>query len=118
LNPISVQEILRVRGRLNKSYIAFEVAHPIILPEDCHLTKLIISDCHEKLAGDLGVGSTLNQVYQRFWILNARVAVRRIVSKCVICNRINARLGEQIMVVLPKARLEIHELESTILALL
>jgi len=63
LNPILVQEILRVGGRLNKACIAFEVAHPIILPEHCHLTELIISDCHERLAGHLGVGSTLNQVY-------------------------------------------------------
>ena len=70
LNPFAVQGIIRVGGRLDKACIAFEAAHSIVLPENSHLTELIIKDCHEKQVGHLGVGSTLNQLYQKFWIIN------------------------------------------------
>ena len=42
LNPILVYVILRVRGRLERATISFNVKHPMILPQHYHVTDLII----------------------------------------------------------------------------
>ncbi|KAF9411406.1 hypothetical protein HW555_009807 [Spodoptera exigua] len=41
-------DIMRVRGRLEKSQLDEQVKHPIVLPHSSHLTHLIVSDAHER----------------------------------------------------------------------
>ena len=49
LNPyLDENEIIRVGGRLEKSSINNGFKHPILMPKDCHILKLIILWCHQK----------------------------------------------------------------------
>ena len=109
LDPILVYNILRVGGRLTNADLAFDLKHPIILPESCHLTSLIIYEIHSTVVGHCGVNSTLNRLCQRFWIINARVTVRRIISECAVCRRVKSKPSNQFMADLPPARLKVYD---------
>ena len=109
LNPILVQGILRVGGRLDNAVLDYDLKHPIILPDMNHLTTLIIRDAHAHSAGHCGVRITLNILCQRFWILNAKVAVRRVIGNCVTCKRIRTQPQNQLMANLPEARFQINQ---------
>ena len=109
LNPILVDGLTRVGGRLNKAHLEFEVRYPAVVPEKHHLTELIIQDVHSRVVGHFGVEATLNQVCKRYWILNAKVVIRRVVKECVVCKRRDAKPENQIMAELPFARLQINE---------
>ena len=109
LNPIVTDGLLRVGGRLDSAPLPYDIKHHIILPE-CHfLTEIIIRDAHERAVGHCGVNATLNVLCQRFWILNPKVAVRRVISTCVTCKRVHPRMQYQIMADLPLARFQISE---------
>ena len=105
LNPILVNGILRVGGRLEKAPISFDARHPIILPCVSHLTDLIIAHYHA-LAGHSGINITLNLIMQRFWILKGSAAVRRVIKNCMLCRKLNAKPGNQLMADLPDSRLQ------------
>ena len=42
---------------------------------------------------------------EKYWLVNAPSAIRRVISKCVVCRRQRARVGEQKMANLPEDRL-------------
>ena len=109
LNPALFGNILRVGGRLANANLSFEAKHPAILPQKGHLTSLIIQDCHTRLAGHQGVNATLNHLMQKFWVVNAKAAVKAVIKDCLFCTRRSARPGAQIMADLPPARLQMHE---------
>ncbi|GFW79501.1 integrase catalytic domain-containing protein [Trichonephila clavipes] len=95
--------IIRVGGRLKNSILADSQKHPILLPKTDHVVNLIISDYHLKL---LHAGPQLLQAAPRekFWILSARDAVRRVVRRCISCFRNLPKFTEQIMGDLPESR--------------
>ncbi|GFT59604.1 integrase catalytic domain-containing protein [Trichonephila clavipes] len=95
--------IIRVGGRLKNSILADSQKHPILLPKTDHVVNLIISDYHLKL---LHAGPQLLQAAPRekFWILSARDAVRRVVRRCIPCFRNSPKFAEQIMGDLPESR--------------
>ena len=57
LNPIVIQGILRVGGRLEKASIDYDARHPIILPHVSHLTDIIINHFHV-FSGHSGISTT------------------------------------------------------------
>jgi len=89
LDPILVNNVLHVGGRLDKAPLSYEARHPTILPHVSYLTELVIRYFHERV-GHFGVNHTLNAICQRYWIIKAVVAVRRMISKCVSCRRRNS----------------------------
>lgn len=104
LNPyFDENEILRVGGRLQKSYLDDYRKHPIILPKHAHLTKLIIADAHLKT---LHGGSQLMLTYiqSKYWILGAKEIIKSYVRKCIKCIRYAAPTNNQLMGQLPTAR--------------
>ena len=82
--------ILRAGGRIGKhDNIKFDLAYPIMLAKEHHLTKLIIEDCHERCL-HLGVGATLSKVrLEGFWIPRARQVIRKVLTPCFTCKRFN-----------------------------
>ena len=63
--------ILRVGGRIRQACISLEVKHPIILPRNEHITRLIIKYFHEKTEHQ-GRGFTLNEIRSSgYWIVGA-----------------------------------------------
>ncbi|CAD6221707.1 GSCOCG00011626001-RA-CDS [Cotesia congregata] len=104
LNPIiNDDDILRVGGRLAHSSIAEEQRHPILLPAQHHVTKLIIKAEHFRLK-HAGMQATLYSVRQNYWPLNGRSVTRSLIRKCVPCFRVKPRLGNHPMETLPTQR--------------
>ncbi|XP_077966587.1 uncharacterized protein LOC144420802 [Styela clava] len=108
LDPIIPDGILRIGGRLDKAPISFEMRHPIILPNDHHLTRLIIDFYHKKV-GHSSVSHTWNVIREKYWITRPRATIRHELNKCVTCRKANTRQGEQLMAELPSARLKVGQ---------
>ncbi len=86
LNPILQSDIIRVGGRLEKAMMPEEVKHPVILAKDLHISDLILRQIHHDI-GNCGRNYMLAKLRQRYWIPGASCAIRRILSKCVVCRR-------------------------------
>lgn len=103
LNPIAVNGLIRVGGRLNNAEaIDCFMKHPIVLPTKHHVTDMIIRHYHQ--IGHVGSSQVLAAIRRKFWILKGGSAVRRVVSKCIKCRRWNSKPEAQIMAPLPMAR--------------
>ncbi|CAD6226424.1 GSCOCG00005816001-RA-CDS [Cotesia congregata] len=106
LNPIiNEDDILRVGGRLAHSSSAEEQRHPILLPAQHHVTKLIIKAEHFRLK-HAGMQATLYSVRQNYWPLNGRSVTRSfyLIRKCIPCFRVKPRLANHLMGTLPTQR--------------
>lgn len=103
LNPVFVDGILRVGGRLGNAPFKHDIKHPIILPSDHQVTKLLIIYHHLKV-GHSGAGMTWTSLRERFWILKGGATVRRVIGKCFQCKKRNAPLCQQLMAELPTER--------------
>ena len=104
LEPILLTDgILCVGGRLRKARIAEETKHPMIIPKDSVIAKLIVRHYHA-VANHSGQEHTLSLMRERFWIVKARVVVRAELKQCHQCRRQAARLCSQKMADLPTDR--------------
>ena len=79
--------ILRCRGRIGKSNLAFGTKYPTLLPRYHHVTKLIICDAHESVYHN-GVSETLAEVRSAYWIVKGRQAVKQVLHRCFICRKL------------------------------
>lgn len=104
LNPfLDEYRILRVGGRLKNSKLQYEHKHPMLLPSDHALTRMIVIHEHERQM-HAGLMGTLAAIGSRFWIINSRSTVRKIIFRCMICFRTNPRSTEYQMGNLPDSR--------------
>ncbi|XP_067029999.1 uncharacterized protein [Acropora muricata] len=104
LNPVVVDGIIRVGGRLgNTDAVSYALKHPIILPNKHHVTDLIIRHYHQ--VGHVGATQVLAAIRRKFWILKSGTAERRVISKCIKGRKLNAKPEKQIMAPLPVARI-------------
>lgn len=95
--------VLRVGGRLKNANISFEQKHPILLPSKHYVSDLLIRETHQR-AFHAGIQTTLYTIRQKYWLLDGKNQVRKIVRNCVICikNRpapVTSKMGD-----LPSAR--------------
>jgi len=103
LNPILEDGVIRVGGRLSRAVMPEETKHPAILAKDFHISNIILKHIHQEV-GHGGRNYMLSRLHQRYWIPGASVAIRKILSKCVICKRLQAAPGHQQMANLPLNR--------------
>ena len=103
LDPVMDNGILRVGGRLDKAAMPAESKHPVILSKDLHVSVLILRHIHHQL-GHAGRNHMLSRLRQRYWILSANSAARKVISDCVVCRRNRGKLVEQKMADLPEER--------------
>ena len=108
LNPVLIDVVLRLGGRLDNAPIDYDLKHPIILPNQSHLTTLIIRH-HHRLVGHSGMGHTWASIRQRFWVVKGAATVRRILGHCIFCKKRNAPVGQQLMADLPMGRLQVDK---------
>ena len=96
--------ILRVGGRLARSSLPELTKHPALLPSDHPTTKLIVRWFHQQ---NLHVGptTTLAMIRSKYWIVNGKNVVRRLLQQCVICRRSNPRPFQPVMGNLPPERM-------------
>ena len=100
VNPFG---LLVIGGRLGKSSLSDMAKHPVILPKSHHIVNLIVKHFHE-VSGHSGKEHTLSLIRMRYWIVNARSVVRKVINNCVICRRCYAAPLQQKMSDLPKDR--------------
>ncbi|XP_043474387.1 uncharacterized protein LOC122506337 [Leptopilina heterotoma] len=73
--------LLRVRGRVNvPRKLDFE-GQPIVIDGAHQITRLILQEYHEK-ANHGSDNTVLNEIRQKFWVVNARKSLRSISAKC------------------------------------
>ncbi|XP_063994322.1 uncharacterized protein LOC135171624 [Diachasmimorpha longicaudata] len=83
---IDDQGLWRVGGRLQHANILYDQKHPIILPQHNHVTDLIIREHHLSHLHS-GTQTTLYALRQRYWPLGGKAQIRKIIWRCVECNR-------------------------------
>ena len=94
--------ILRYHGRI-LNY------HPILLPRDHELTKIIVIANHKKMLHN-GVFATMASARDRFWVPRLRTVVKKIVRDCNWCRRFSAKpLPSPAKSMLPDFRIELEE---------
>ncbi|XP_026479809.1 uncharacterized protein LOC113386232 [Ctenocephalides felis] len=104
LNPfVDAEGLLRVGGRLENADVSYDQKHPIILPKNHLVTDLLTRSEHERLL-HAGTQTTLANIRLRYWPIDGRNTVKRIIHKCVKCARFRAASTEQLMGSLPKDR--------------
>ena len=108
LDPELQRGMLRVGGRLRNSIVPQNAKHQVILPKGHHVSLLIIRHAHKRL-NHQGRNHVLAEIRKKYWIINARVAVKSIVSKCVVCRKHQSRTLHQKMADLPSSRVKPDE---------
>ncbi|XP_046388265.1 uncharacterized protein LOC124157511 [Ischnura elegans] len=103
LTPFIDQKLLKVGGRLKHSLLSEDEKHPLIIPSDHPLTRLIIEDCHKRTLHG-GVQLTLTTLRTQYWVLKGRQKIKEIIHKCVVCQRYRKGTSYQIMGNLPQYR--------------
>ena len=97
--------VVRLEGRLDHAEAAQESAkRPVILDPSHQFTRLLIHSYHEK-ARHQGQAAVLNELRQKYWILNGRAAVRRSWSVCQLCRNARSLPQVPVMAALPAYRL-------------
>lgn len=104
LEPYLEHGLLKISGRLQYAKITHEQKHPIIVPRQHPVTRMIAVQMHVA-AGHSGRERTLVEMRSKYWIPRARPMVNDIVRKCVLCMRYKGRCLQQRMADLPEERL-------------
>lgn len=113
LNPFfDDKNVLRVGGRLQRSNLHYDQKFPILLPRSSRLTDLLIEEKHREFLHP-GAQTLQFLIFQNFWILSARRAIRKIISKCVKCWKLNPRPCQPPMGNLPISRISEAKAFST-----
>ena len=94
--------IIRVRGQIQLSELAYESKHPIILPR-CHGTMLLIQYIHIS-QNHPGVDTMITVVRSDYEVIGLRQMVKRVKKKCVSCQRFDARACNEPAAPLPTVR--------------
>ena len=96
--------ILRVGGRLKNAPLTEMARHPVILPKNHHVSKLVARRVHKFQSGHSGKEHVLSLNRQKFWIIGARPLVKRVLTECVLCRKHKGKTGVQQMADLPLDR--------------
>ncbi|PFX13477.1 hypothetical protein AWC38_SpisGene22432 [Stylophora pistillata] len=107
LNPFmyTTSGFLRVRGRIHKSLLPEEEKHPIILPSNHPVVKLLIDDVHRREL-HAGVEHTFSVLRQKFRLIKGRLTVRQTLRNCLLCRHYLTKPFGQRMAPLPEDRIK------------
>lgn len=95
--------LIRVGGRIRASpQLTTNQKHPIVLP-NCHFTTILVRELHMKFAhpGPLLLKSI---VRERFYLVNAKSIIRKVIHGCLTCFRFKPSNTNQLMSDLPAVR--------------
>ena len=95
--------LLRVGGRLRHAQLDYEAKHQVILPAKGDVTRLIVTDRHNKLS-HAGAEHVLTHLRQQFWVICGRAAVKRHTHAYMVCRRRSAQPRPPLMGDLPAFR--------------
>ena len=103
LNPVMLDGILSVGGRISHAPISDSRKHPAIIPPESPIATLIVRDAHVG-RGHCGREQVLAKIRERFWIVHGSSVTRQMLKSCVYCRRRFARPASQQMADLPPDR--------------
>lgn len=103
LNVFEDNGLLRTRTIISNRQDEFNFRYPIILDPKHLLTEKIIHYTHVKLK-HAGISITMNNLREKFWILQCRRKVRSVIHKCKICRTHSAKRMEAPPAILPENR--------------
>ncbi|XP_043235722.1 uncharacterized protein LOC122388596 [Amphibalanus amphitrite] len=98
--------VIRVGGRLQRSDLSFETKHPMLLPKNHIISKLVIQHLHVKAEHGMGIEHTLADLRMRFWIPAAREMIKSCSRKCVTCQKLTNKPEEQEMAPLTTSQVQ------------
>ena len=104
LDPFIDKGIIRVGGRLQEANLSYDAKHPILLPKDSHISKIIVEDIHKRV-GHLGKTAILAVLRKKYWIIGASALIKGIIYRCVVCRKFQRKSAQQKMANLPYERL-------------
>ncbi|XP_064647035.1 uncharacterized protein LOC135499916 [Lineus longissimus] len=108
LDPVLDNGLLHVGGRLSRSALPVERKSPVILPKNSHVSRLILRQIHAEVMHEKR-NHMLSRLNEKYWLIHAQSAIRKIIAKCVECRKREAKVGEQKMSDLPQERLTVDE---------
>ena len=88
-------KLIRVTGRIEVALRDRAQDAPILLPANHTVMNLLITDTHNRLH-HAGVRATLAELKERFWPIRCRQQVKRVLRKCVICQKLQSRPFDEI----------------------
>lgn len=104
LHPyIDSNGLIRVGGRLEKSSLPYSQKHPLVIPSDHKITKLLFTYEHERLL-HAGPQLMMAQINRCYWPLRGKALARNTVHKCIVCFRFKPVLETPFMAPLPSER--------------
>ncbi len=80
-----------------------ESKYPIILAMNSHIADILLRHIHQEV-GHGGHNYMLSKLRQKYWIPGVGTAIRKLLSKCIVCRRLNSLPGCQQMADLPSER--------------
>ena len=96
--------VLRVEGRLEMAVmLSANQQHPIVLPPEGHLPRLVIIDAHCSML-HASADRTHFELRSTFWILRGIQTVGRVLRGCQECKRRKSKPMQPRMAPLPPAR--------------
>lgn len=78
--------IIRCKGRLQNAGISESAKHPVLIPKNTVLARLLITSVHQRIA-HYGVDYTIAHLMQKYWILSVRAQVKVVCRNCPKCRR-------------------------------
>lgn len=95
--------LLRVGGRLQHAQVHYNKKHPLIIPPRHPFTELVIRHEHLRLL-HAGSQAILAAVRNRFWPINGKNTVKRVLRNCLQCFKAKPKTENAQMGDLPRAR--------------
>ncbi|XP_068506561.1 uncharacterized protein [Syngnathus scovelli] len=106
LDPYMCEGLLRVGGRLRHASLDSEIKHPIILPKQNQVTRLLVEH-HNAEVEHQGRQFTEGAIRAAgLWIVAGKGLVSSILYHCVTCRKLRGKVEVQKMADLPPERLD------------
>ena len=96
-------QLMRVLGRIELALRDRAQEAPILLPADHPVMDMLIMATHKRLH-HAGVRTTVAELKERFWPVRCRQQVKRVLKKCVPCQRLQSRPFNEEPAPLPLSR--------------
>ena len=107
LDPFADENgILRVGGQLRRAEMVYGSKHPVILPKNNHVSKLIALHYHKQVHHQ-GRQITHGAIRQAgYWLVSGHRLVASILRSCVTCKKLHSATLKQTMADLPRDWIE------------
>ncbi|KAJ8706684.1 hypothetical protein PYW07_012762 [Mythimna separata] len=85
LDPYVEDQVLKVRGRIRHAAVPDAKKTPVILHGKHPFTRLLVDDAHRR-AGHANNERVVNDLRQKYWVVNLRPTVRATAQRCQLCR--------------------------------